>query len=373
MKLAIHHREGSFSDIWIKYCKENGIDYKIVNAYDSDVVEQLKDCDAFMWHHHQSNYRDALFAKQLLFSLQQSGITVFPDFNTGWHLDDKLGEKYLFESHGIKAAPSWVFYDKKSAYKWIRETSFPKVFKLRRGSGSSNVMLVHNDQEAKKLVKRAFGKGFPQYRGKEYVLESYKQYTAGRKSLCAFLRSCGRLFIPNEFTRMHAPEKGYAYFQEFIPNEGYDIRIIVVGDRAFGVRRNVRQGDFRASGSGDAIHDKSAIDERVVSYSFQVADILKTQLLVFDYVLDRDTSDFYICEVSYGHCRSLYHDCPGYWTKDMVWHGGTFNSISWVIENFLASLSAKKESGAKNFVPIDKDESHNPSASLGYTLSFCTE
>ena len=55
MKIAIHHRPGSFSDRWIDYCKEKGVDYKIVNAYDSDIVEQVKDCDAFMWHHHHSN------------------------------------------------------------------------------------------------------------------------------------------------------------------------------------------------------------------------------------------------------------------------------------------------------------------------------
>ena len=32
MKIAIHHRQGSFSDRWIEYCKENGINFKIVNA-----------------------------------------------------------------------------------------------------------------------------------------------------------------------------------------------------------------------------------------------------------------------------------------------------------------------------------------------------
>ena len=55
MKIAIHHRSGSFSDQWIEYCKEKSIDYKIVNAYDSNIIEQVKDCDAFMWHHHHED------------------------------------------------------------------------------------------------------------------------------------------------------------------------------------------------------------------------------------------------------------------------------------------------------------------------------
>ena len=113
MKIAFHNT-GGFTPRWIKYCEKNNIQYKKVNAYDTDIVEQLKDCDAFMWHHHQSNYKDVLFAKQLLFSLEQSGKVVFPNFNTGWHFDDKVGEKYLFEAIGAPVVPTFVFYTKKS-------------------------------------------------------------------------------------------------------------------------------------------------------------------------------------------------------------------------------------------------------------------
>ena len=112
MKIGIHHSLGSYSGRWIEYCQEHKIDYKIVNAYDTDIVEQLSDCDVFMWHHHQANYKDALFAKQLLFSLEQAGKVVFPDFNTGWYFDDKLGQKYLFEANHVQAAPAYVFFSK---------------------------------------------------------------------------------------------------------------------------------------------------------------------------------------------------------------------------------------------------------------------
>ena len=105
MKIAIHHRPGSFSDRWIEYCKQNEIDYKIVNAYDNNIVEQVSDCDAFMWHHHHANVKDTLFANQLIYSLETAGIKCFPDFHTTWHFDDKVGQKYLLEAvdetHGL--------------------------------------------------------------------------------------------------------------------------------------------------------------------------------------------------------------------------------------------------------------------------------
>ena len=43
-------------------------------------------------------------------------------------------------------------------------------------------------------------------------------------------------------------QKNLVCFQEFIPNDGYDIRVIVVGNQIFGFYRKVPQGDFRASG-----------------------------------------------------------------------------------------------------------------------------
>ena len=92
MRIAIHHRQGSFSERWINYCNSNNISYKLVNAYDSDIIQQVEDCDAFMWHFHHADYRDNLFAKQLLFSLQQAGKKIFPDINTAWHFDDKIGK-----------------------------------------------------------------------------------------------------------------------------------------------------------------------------------------------------------------------------------------------------------------------------------------
>ena len=74
MKIAIHHRNGSFSDRWIAYCEKEGIEYKLVNAYDSDIIGQVEGCDAFMWHFHQEDYRDMQIALALILSLEAKGI-----------------------------------------------------------------------------------------------------------------------------------------------------------------------------------------------------------------------------------------------------------------------------------------------------------
>ena len=127
-KLAIHDRQGSFSDRWIKYCSEHKIDYKIVNCYDSNIVEQLKGVGGLLWHWAHYEYAAQLIARQIIASIEKMGIMVFPDISTCWHYDDKVGQKYLLESTGAPLVPSYVFFDKDSTMKWIDKTEFPKGF-----------------------------------------------------------------------------------------------------------------------------------------------------------------------------------------------------------------------------------------------------
>ena len=61
----------------------------------------------------------------------------FPNFKTVWHFDDKLGQKYLFESIKAPLVTSYAFLYKAGALLWANKASFPKVFKLRGGAGST--------------------------------------------------------------------------------------------------------------------------------------------------------------------------------------------------------------------------------------------
>lgn len=341
MKIAIHNA-GGFAPRWIEYCKKNDIDYKIVNAYDSDIVEQVADCDAFMWHHHHANYKDALFAKQLLFSLQSAGKTVFPDFNTGWHFDDKVGQKYLLESIGAPLVPSYVFYTKKEALEWIGRTTFPKVFKLRGGAGSQNVKLAHTAAEAKRFVRKSFGKGFPQYSKIDNLKERFRKWRFGKTDFKDVLKGVARFFDVPTFAKMHAPEKGYAYFQDFIPNNSFDIRIVVVGDKAFAIKRLCRDNDFRASGGGSLVYDKNQIDERCVKIAFETSEEINSQSMAYDFVFDEHNNPL-IVEISYCSAVEAYDKCEGYWDREMNWHPGErFDFCGWMVEEVIKEVNSSK-------------------------------
>ena len=329
MIIAIHYTKG-FSQRWIDYCQKHNIPYKLVNCYSNSIIKDLKDCDALMWHFSQDNYRDMLFARQLLFSLQAAGKKVFPDFNTAWHFDDKIGQKYLLEAIGAPLVPTHVFYDKNQALEWVQKTSFPKVFKLRGGAGSANVKLVSSRKQAIKLIKKAFHQGFSQFDRIGYLKERYRKFFQGKDNMLGVFKGLGRLFIPTEYSKMSHREKGYVYFQDYIPNNDSDTRVIVIRDKAFGLKRDVRKNDFRASGSGSIRYEKEGVDERCIKIAFETNEKLKAGCLAYDFVFLKNEP--LIVEISYGFAVKAYDPCPGFWDKSLNWHPGSFNPQEWMVD-----------------------------------------
>lgn len=209
MKVGICHKQGSFSDTWIKYCQEHGISYQLVDAYRYDIIDQLKGCNVFMWHFAHHDYRDMLMARPLLNAVEKMGIRVFPDYETNWHFDDKIGEQYLLEAIGAPVVPGYVFYTLREALEWIDKSGFPKVFKLRGGAGAANVRLVKSRSEARRLARVAFGRGFSQFDRWGYLKDRYLKWKDGKIDLFHLLKSCGHLLVPTEYARLHGREKGY--------------------------------------------------------------------------------------------------------------------------------------------------------------------
>lgn len=345
MKIAIHRCSGSFSDRWIEYCKKNSIDYKEVNCYDSDIIKKLKHFNGLMWHWNHGNYRDQNFARQFIISIEKKGIKVFPNFNTCWHFDDKVGQKYLLEAIDAPLVPSYVFYNAKEALKWIESTIFPKVFKLRGGAGSLNVRLVKTKKCAKRLVRKAFNKGFPLVDATSGIKQRFWVLKRDRnfRAVIHFAKGIVRLFMPDEAANLLPHQKGYVYFQDFIPNNEYDDRIVIIGDRAIAIRRYNRKDDFRASGSGLIEYQPALFNKETIRLAFEVSDKIGSQSTAYDFVYDKNGSAF-IIEISYAFVMGHSYDkCPGYWDKNLKWHEDNVDPQRYIIEDFISELQARDE------------------------------
>lgn len=333
MKIGIHNSKRGFHPHWVSYCKIKNIPYKLVNCYKSDIIQQLKGCSALLWHHHHNGIKDVLFAKQLLFALQKAGIIVFPDFNTGWHFDDKVGQKYLLEALGLPLINSYVFYEKDDAINWAKSTTFPKVWKLRGGAGSSNVSLVKNKKEAFSKIQKAFETGFESYNRVSALKERYRKYRNKKITIKEVFKSFLRIFYPPKYSKVLGKQIGYIYFQDFIPNNDSDFRVIVIGDRAIAIKRMVRKGDFKASGSGHFLYDVELFDNLLIKTAFETVKKIGSECCAFDFVyLDGVPL---IVEISYGFASSGYEACPGYWDSNLNFHVDEVNPYNWIVDDIV--------------------------------------
>lgn len=338
MKLAIHHTPGSFSERWISYCDENNVEYIIVNCYDSEIVSQLNGCNGLLWHWTLNEYKAALFARQLILALESKGIKVFPDFNTAWHYDDKIAQKYLLESINAPLVNSHVFYSKKDAISWVEKATFPIVFKLREGAGSINVSLVKTKHKAQILINKSFDKGFKHTNRISRLNERIWVWKRDRdwKAFKNILTGIARIFLPTEVEKFSHNENGYIYFQDFIPNNEFDTRLVVVGNRCFGIRRYCRKDDFRASGSGLLDYKPELSEESCIKIAFDISKELSCQSIAFDFIKSQD--NYKLVEISYCYTMGKsYDDCMGYWDSNLKWHPKQVNPQYFIIEDFIES------------------------------------
>ena len=332
--IAIHTKTGNFAAGWVEYCSIHAIPFREVDCFADDIIDQLQGCTVLMWHWEHHDYRAILFARQLIASVEAMGVRVFPDTNTCWHYDDKVGQKYLLEAVGAPLVPSHVFYHRDAAMAWLDQANFPLVWKLRGGAGSQNVRLVRDLNEARRIVGRSFGAGWRPDR-----LHALRERLWQFRKMPSFRnfvdigRGLVRAVMPHEKHRNQPTERHYVYFQEFIPSNDSDIRVIVIGGRAFAIRRMVRTGDFRASGSGVLKFDRIDIPEECVAIAFRVTKAISSKSCAFDFV--RDSSGWRIVEISYAFTAPAYTGCPGWWDQDLNWHAEPVRPEYFMIEDIL--------------------------------------
>lgn len=343
--IAIHERKGSFSDRWVDYCVENKIPYKLVDCHGTDVIQELEGCKALLWNWSQTYAEDLISAYGLVRSAEALGLVVFPDSSTCWHFDNKLYQKYIFEALDLPHMKSDVFYSKRRAYQWADGATYPKVFKLLGGAGSKNVFLVKDRAEARSVIRRMFGRGFPAVSRWQPLSERLWRFKRDRdlSSLLGVAKGIYRSVFKNPLLKALPNQKGYAYFQEFAPENDSDIRVVVIGGVAFAVKRMVRDGDFRASGSGRIVYDKAAIPLICVEVAFKAAERLKAQSLAIDFVMFG--AEARIVEVSYGFASKAYIACPGYWRRDLSWVEERFYPEDFMLQDVLKRIGIKESQG----------------------------
>lgn len=335
--VAIHGSNG-FARDWPAAAERLGVEVRHVDAYRASLWRDLEGVDALLWSLNQDDPRDLTHARSILQAVARRGVRVFPDHATAWHFDDKVAQKYLLEAVGAPMPATWVFFDREEANAFVDGATFPLVFKLRRGAGSLNVRLVRDAREGRAWVARMFGGGvraFPVRDGLQRAVQRGRQARPAAGGLAARARRAlravaGKLLHPQV-------ERGYVLFQRFVAGNEGDVRVTILGDRAFVFRRAVRPHDFRASGSGLITYPgPDELPRDMVTTAFRICRDVGAQSLALDFVRDPDDGRPLLLEVSFSFVARLVTRCPGYMNERLEWTPGSFDPTELILADLLA-------------------------------------
>lgn len=322
--------KGGRNEGYIRAAKRMGIPYRLINGRANNVMGQIGMTDGFIWHWSHMNLWEKRIAKAVVIGAQNMGKTVYPDINTCWMFDDKIYEKYLLESVGAPVVPTYVFFDEKECERWLRHTRFPVVYKLAAGAGSTNVQLVRNFSEGKRLLHRHFA--YIVENGINVLPDILKHRNL--QKLCRDWDVYGELSV-----------KRIVLFQEFVPGNKYDIRVTTVGNKNLIFRRYVRENDFRASGSGMIDYNVSDKDIQTILIARKITDMIQAQTMTYDFVYS-ENAGFQICEMSYGFAEYAIHNAPGWYDNALEYHNETTDVFEEVVMMVTKGIENEKQCGS---------------------------
>ena len=333
----LRHRNGeeqSFSQRWVELAAVQGVDTRQVDVDAADFFDSLSGCDGFMWRF-GFDPLSLQHAKRLLPAIEQGmAIPVFPSWASSWHFEDKIAQHYLLQAARIPTPRTWVWWREDDARRFAASAHYPLVAKLSGGFQSNNVRLLRTVAEANDLIRRSFGGGLVSMEGPNTALRRLLRH-----------RIPGlRLLVGKSLPR--GIQHGYLYVQEFLPDNAFDTRVTIIGDRAFAFRRLNRPGDFRASGSGTLQWDPKDIHVDAIRLAFRIARQLKTQSVAVD-VLQRD-GERVAGEISYTYASWAVRDCPGHWrlegtpdTGTLIWREGKLRPEDAIFADFIEQVARR--------------------------------
>lgn len=161
--------------------------------------------------------------------------------------------KFLSVQHaiqvGVPVPDSYLCVSPKTAHVFAEQTNFPQVVKLLSGFGGKGVMLAHSKQEFAPLLD---------------TLALFREFITG---------------------------------QTFIQAHGVDFRVLVIGDQTIGIRRQGKDGEWRANVSGGGTAEFIELDPDLSAMAKALAHYLDLHVCSVDFL--KNGEEFVLVELNF--------------------------------------------------------------------------
>lgn len=243
-----------------RFLKVNHIPYEEYDVNKSDFIKEGMKYDIIVWRTETSYAKQWEAADKVEIIQDHLGKMILPTRESLWIDEDKVREQYLFEINNLPAIKTFSSNSRDEVMHYIENCKYPFISKDKICACGKGVYMIKNKRQAKALCNKIFSSGLK-------TNESYVR------------------------------QKDYVYFQEFVPNYGFDLRIIMVGNSFFGYYRYPISGDYKASGSG--ILEKKNLPQDVMLLAKKVRECMpKSSMLAVDFLQDKRDDKYYIIETS---------------------------------------------------------------------------
>ena len=243
-----------------RFLEANDIPYDEYDVNRSDFIEMAKKFDIIVWRMETTYAKQWEAADKLEILDRHLGKMLMPSSEALWLDEDKLRAQYIFEINNFPTIKTFSSHSKEEVIEYIEKCKYPIISKDKICSSGHGVFMIENKYQAKEVCDEIFSTG----------LKTNEDYIK---------------------------QKDYVYFQEYVPNYGFDLRIIIIGDYFFGYYRYPKEGGFKASGSG--IVDKKELPLEAMLLAKKVKQSLpKSNALGVDFIRDTRDDQYYIVETS---------------------------------------------------------------------------
>jgi len=265
-----------------------------------------------------------MFGRAILKAVATRGMAVYPSEASAWHFEDKIAQFLIFSAMNVTVPQTWVFFDHADAKRFLLETEFPLIFKLRTGAGGLTVRLLQSREQAMRLIAQIFGRGIRTHSvvtGIQRLATAAKAKPFQLQELLPRAKRAGTRFLQSRFSLQR--EKGYALFQEFIPDCDYSVRIAVIGPRAFAYRRNNEKGDFKSGVQSVRVSlSREEIPVAMVQTAFEVSERLGCQSMGYDFLQPPEGGAPILLEMCHTFPPGPIVNAHGYFTPSLTWVPG---------------------------------------------------
>jgi len=296
-----------------RFLRNSSITYSFFNIHSENWLAEASNYDLIVWRPFSDPASMYEQLTKISFIEKSLNIRCHPSSSELWTYEDKVRVYFLLSFHKLPVIPTFISFDEQECLRRLNNLTFPLVSKANVGSSSYSVKKLNTRASAKRYIRRAFSSGvstgFPYYR-----------------------------------------QKGYVYFQEYIKDARYDLRIILIGNKIFGYYRMRPAHDFRASGAG-LRKEGGRLPIDAVKLALKVKEVMPSTMLAVDFLKSPDDEMHQIIETSINtdirHPTQLvYNGTAGYYTLDgeqLVFHPGEFWLQELILEEVISSMGEKTD------------------------------